>query len=175
MVAFASARARTALAWLWLSVVVIVLDQATKLLALQELALHRPVPVIDGLLNWMLTYNAGAAFSFLSDASGWQRWFFSALALVISAVLAVLLARLPRRDWRQAVPFALIIGGALGNLVDRLRFGHVVDFVDVYWGSAHFPAFNIADAAISIGAVLLIVFSVFTGAGGNSAAATASK
>jgi len=175
MAAVASTRTRSALPWLWLSLLVIVLDQATKLLALQELALHRPVPVIDGLLNWMLTYNPGAAFSFLSDASGWQRWFFSALALLISAVLAVLLRRMPRHDWRQALPFALIIGGALGNLVDRLRFGHVVDFVDVYWGSSHFPAFNVADAAISVGAVLLIVFSIFTDGGGNSGPAAPSK
>lgn len=163
--------ARNALAWLWLSTLVIVLDLATKELALRTLALHDPVAVIDGLLNWMLTYNYGAAFSFLSDASGWQRWFFSALAVAISGLLAVWLRRLPRSDWRQALPFALIIGGALGNLVDRLRFGYVVDFIDVYLGTLHWPAFNIADSAISIGAVLLVVF----GLRGNSPAVAESK
>lgn len=162
---------RSALAWLWLSALVIVLDLATKELALRTLALHDPIAVVDGLLNWMLTYNYGAAFSFLSDASGWQRWFFSALALVISGLLGVWLRRLPRSDWRQALPFALIIGGALGNLVDRLRFGYVVDFIDVYWGSYHWPAFNVADSAISVGAVLLVVF----GLRGNSPAVSDSK
>lgn len=162
---------RSALAWLWLSALVIVLDLATKELALRTLALHDPIAVVDGLLNWMLTYNYGAAFSFLSDASGWQRWFFSALALVISGLLGVWLRRLPRSDWRQALPFALIIGGALGNLVDRLRFGYVVDFIDVYWGSYHWPAFNVADSAISVGAVLLVVF----GLRGNSPAVADSK
>lgn len=162
---------RSALAWLWLSALVIVLDLATKELALRTLALHDPIAVVDGLLNWMLTYNYGAAFSFLSDASGWQRWFFSALAVVISGLLGVWLRRLPRSDWRQALPFALIIGGALGNLVDRLRFGYVVDFIDVYWGSYHWPAFNVADSAISVGAVLLVVF----GLRGNSPAVADSK
>lgn len=164
-------RGRTALAWLWLSALVIVLDLATKELALRTLSLHDPIPVVDGLLNWMLTYNYGAAFSFLSDASGWQRWFFSALAVVISGLLGVWLRRLPRSDWRQALPFALIIGGALGNLVDRLRFGYVVDFIDVYWGSYHWPAFNVADSAISVGAVMLVVF----GLRGNSPAVAESK
>ena len=163
--------ARTALPWLWLSLLVIVLDQLTKQLALDTLSLHDAVPVIDGLLNWTLTYNYGAAFSFLSDASGWQRWFFSALAVLISGVLAAWLWRLPRHDWRQALPFALIIGGALGNLVDRLRFGYVVDFIDVYQGGWHFPAFNIADSAISVGAVLLILL----GLRGNPAPAPESK
>src|SRR5690606_728386 len=138
----------SALSWLWLSLALIVADQATKLLALSGLALHDPVPVLEGWLNWTLTYNYGAAFSFLSDASGWQRWFFSVLAVAISALLAAWLARLPRGDWRQALPFALIIGGALGNLVDRLRFGYVVDFIDVYRGDWHWPAFNVADSAI---------------------------
>jgi len=149
----------SALSWLWLSLALIVADQATKLLALSGLALHDPVPVLEGWLNWTLTYNYGAAFSFLSDASGWQRWFFSVLAVAISALLAAWLARLPRGDWRQALPFALIIGGALGNLVDRLRFGYVVDFIDVYRGDWHWPAFNVADSAISVGAVLLVLFS----------------
>lgn len=149
-----------ALPWLGLSVLLIGLDQLTKLWAEATLQFQRPVPVIDGLLNWTLTYNEGAAFSFLSDASGWQRWFFSALAIGISGLLVFWMRRIPRHDWRHALPFALVIAGAIGNLIDRLRLGHVVDFVDVYWGASHWPAFNVADSAISIGAVLLILFGV---------------
>lgn len=149
----AAPRAPNALAWLVLSGLVIWLDATTKGLALEHLRLGEPVAVIDGLLNWTLVYNPGAAFSFLSDASGWQRWFFAALAVGMSALLTVWLARTDRRDWRQAAPFALVIGGALGNLVDRLVHGHVIDFIDAYWGTAHWPAFNIADSAIVIGAI----------------------
>lgn len=145
--------------WLLLSVVVIALDLWTKAIALRELRLHEPVPVIEGWLNWTLTRNYGAAFSFLSDAGGWQRWFFSALALGVSALLAVWLSRIPRNDWRQALPFALIIGGAIGNLADRIRFGYVVDFIDAYWRTHHWPAFNIADSAIVGGAIGLALFT----------------
>ena len=150
----------SALAWLLLSALLIGLDQWTKALALQHLQLHQPVPVIPGWLDWTLTYNYGAAFSFLSDAGGWQRWFFSALAVGVSAMLAVWLARIPRRDWRQALPFALIIGGALGNLIDRVRFGYVVDFIDAYWNEHHWPAFNLADSAIVCGAIGLALFTI---------------
>lgn len=149
-----------ALLWLVLSAVVLVLDLWTKEIALTHLALHEPVPVIDGLLNWTLTYNYGAAFSFLSDASGWQRWFFSALAVGVSVMLAFWLSRTPRHDWRQALPFALVIGGAIGNLIDRLRHGYVVDFIDAYWNTSHWPAFNIADSAIVAGAIGIALFSL---------------
>jgi signal peptidase II len=149
-----------ALSWLLLSALLIGLDQWTKALALQHLTLHQPVPVIPGWLDWTLTYNYGAAFSFLSDAGGWQRWFFSALALGVSILLATWLARIPRHDWRQALPFALIVGGALGNLIDRLRFGYVVDFVDAYWNQHHWPAFNVADSAIVGGAIGLALFTI---------------
>lgn len=148
-----------ALVWLVLSLVVLVLDLGTKELALARLALHEPVPVIDGLLNWTLTYNHGAAFSFLSDASGWQRWLFSGLAVGISAMLTFWLTRTARADWRQALPYALIIGGAIGNLIDRLRHGYVIDFIDAYWNTSHWPAFNIADSAIVVGAIGVALFS----------------
>jgi signal peptidase II len=149
-----------ALPWLGLSVLLIALDQWTKALALQHLEYRVPVPVIEGWLDWTLTYNYGAAFSFLSDAGGWQRWLFSGLAVGVSLALAVWLARIPRRDWRQALPFALIIGGALGNLIDRMRYGYVVDFVDAYWGVHHWPAFNVADSAIVVGAIGLALFTL---------------
>lgn len=147
-----------ALPWLWLSLVVIVLDLATKYLALGLLEPYRPVSVIDGVFYWTLVFNEGAAFSFLASASGWQRWFFSVAAIGISAMLVVWLRNTPRDDWRTALPFALIIGGALGNLYDRLRWGHVVDFVDVYIGSYNYPAFNLADSAIVAGAIGIVVF-----------------
>ncbi|GAP67401.1 signal peptidase II [Mizugakiibacter sediminis] len=152
-----------ALSWLWLSAAVIALDQATKQWVLAALEPYMPHAVIPGLLNWTLAFNTGAAFSFLADAAGWQRWFFVALAVLVSGVLAVWLARTGRRDWRTALPLALVVGGALGNLIDRLRLGHVVDFVQVYWRQWAFPAFNVADSAISVGAVLLIAFGLFGG------------
>ena len=152
-----------ALSWLGLSLVVFVLDYWTKQLALEHLEYEQLVPVIGEWFHWRLTYNTGAAFSFLRDAGGWQRWFFTALAVGVSALLAFWLSRLPRSDWRQALPFSLIIGGALGNLVDRVRYGHVVDFIDVlYWPGKHWPAFNIADSAIVCGAIGLALFTVLT-------------
>ena len=149
---------RSALPWLWLSLLIIAADFFTKQWALETLRMHQPVPVIDGVWQWTLTFNYGAAFSFLNDQGGWQRWLFAGLAVVISGVLAWLLRRVERGDWRQALPFTLIIGGAIGNLIDRLRYGYVVDFVDWYWRDYHWPAFNVADSAIVVGAVMLAVF-----------------
>ena len=146
-------------AWLWLSLLLIVADQATKWLAVANLEYLTPVPVIDGFWNWTLVHNYGAAFSFLSDAGGWQKWFFAGLAAVVSVVMALWLRLTPRAAWRDALPLALVIAGAVGNLIDRLRFGYVVDFVDWYVGKHHWPAFNVADSAIVVGAVLLVAFS----------------
>jgi signal peptidase II len=152
---------RNALPWLTLSAVVIALDQLTKAIAIHLLEPQIPHPVIPGFLNWTLAYNTGAAFSFLADQQGWQRWFFTLLAVVISAVLIRWLARTPRSDWRAALPLALVVGGAIGNLIDRLRIAHVTDFVQVYYQQWAFPSFNLADSAISVGATLLIVFGLF--------------
>jgi len=102
-------------------------------------------------------YNYGAAFSFLGDASGWQRWFFIILALVVIAVLIAWLNRLPAEDLRARVALVLILGGAAGNVIDRLVYGYVIDFIDVFYGSWHWPTFNIADSAISVGAALLLL------------------
>lgn len=151
----------SALPWLVLSIVIIALDQATKAWVRHALEPYAPHTVIPHVLNWTLAFNRGAAFSFLIDASGWQVWLFGILAIVVSAGLAVWLARTPRRDWRTALPLALIIGGALGNLIDRIAHGQVTDFVQVYWRTWSWPAFNVADSAISVGAVLLIAFSLF--------------
>ncbi len=152
-----------ALVWLALSFVVIVLDQATKAWVRHVLVPYVPQPVIPHVLNWTLAFNRGAAFSFLGDASGWQVWLFGLLAIVVCAALAVWLARTPRRDWRNALPLALIIGGALGNLIDRILHGQVTDFIQVYWQQWTYPAFNVADSCITVGAVLLVAFSVFGG------------
>lgn len=149
-----------ALPWLLLSLLVIALDQLTKYVAVTELQSVGSVAVIPGLLNWTLAFNPGAAFSFLAGEGGWQRWLFASLAIGVSAVLAFWLARTPRGDWRNAAPLALIIGGALGNLIDRLRLGHVVDFIHVHYQQWNYPAFNIADSAICVGAVMLIVFGL---------------
>jgi signal peptidase II len=156
--------------WLVLSAIVIALDQLTKAIALALLEPQVQHPVIPGFLNWTLAFNPGAAFSFLHDAGGWQRWLFSALAIVVSGVLVTWLRRTPRADWRTALPLALVIGGALGNLVDRIRLGRVTDFIEVYYQQWSWPAFNVADSAISVGAVLLILFGLRggkTGPGGG--------
>lgn len=150
-----------AMPWLLLSLLVIGLDQLSKLWALHALQpIGVPHAVIPGLLNWTLTFNLGAAFSFLASGSGWQRWFFVALAVLISAMLAVWLARTARRDWRTALPLALIIGGALGNAIDRLHAAKVTDFIQVYYRQWSYPVFNLADCAITLGAVLLILFGL---------------
>lgn len=153
-----------ALSWLLLSVAVIVLDQLSKFWALSALQpAGVPHPVIPGLLNWTLAFNTGAAFSFLASSAGWQRWFFVVLALVICAVLVIWLARTSRRDWRSALPLTLIIGGAIGNLIDRLHAAQVTDFIQVYYRQWSYPVFNVADCGITVGAVLLVAFGLFAG------------
>lgn len=153
-----------ALRWLWLSAVVIVLDQISKFWALDALQpAGMPHPVIPGFLNWTLAFNTGAAFSFLANSTGWQRWFFVLLAVAISGVLVVWLKRTARGDWRTALPLGLIVGGALGNLIDRLHAAQVTDFIQVYYRDWYYPVFNVADCAITVGAVLLIAFGLFAG------------
>lgn len=145
--------------WFGLAAAVVLVDQITKWWALSALAFQRPVEVLP-FFNLTLVFNRGAAFSFLAGAGGWQRLFFIGLALVIAAVLAVWLAR---SAWRQrwlAAGLALILGGAIGNVIDRIRFGHVVDFLDFHAAGWHWPAFNIADSAITIGAIALLLTSI---------------
>ena len=152
---------RSGLSWLWLTAFVIVLDQASKAVVLHLLAPYAPHPAITGFFNWTLAFNTGAAFSFLADHPQWSRWLFSIIAVAVSAVLVRWLAQTPRRDWRTALPLALVIGGAIGNLIDRVRAGQVTDFIQVYIGTWPFPAFNLADSAISVGAALLVIFGLF--------------
>lgn len=150
-----------ALSWLFLSLVLVVLDQASKWFAVARLQFEQPVPFVDGFWNWTLTHNRGAAFSFLADAGGWQHWLFVGLACLVSAALVAALRHTPRSDWRNALPFAMVISGALGNVVDRVRFGYVVDFVQWYWRDFHWPVFNLADSCIVVGAALLVIGSLW--------------
>lgn len=146
-------------AWYALALLIIVLDQLAKGMAEQYLEYGRPL-VLTSWFNLTLQYNPGAAFSFLSDAGGWQRYFFSAIAVVISAILVVWLYRLPATQRLLPLSLALILGGAIGNLWDRVVLGHVVDFISVHYGGYFFPAFNIADSAITVGAALMILDSL---------------
>lgn len=148
--------------WLWLSALIVVLDQLTKIVAETKLLLHQPVEVIPGFFNFTLMYNKGAAFSFLSDAGGWQRVFFVILSTAISIFLFIWLKQISKDEDQQhkkllQVAIAFILGGAIGNLIDRAMTGAVVDFIQVYYATSYFPAFNIADSAITIGAGLLIL------------------
>jgi len=141
--------------WAWISILIIILDQASKLLADHFLQYHQPVDIMP-MFNLTLMYNKGAAFSFLANAGGWQRWFFLVLTSVVSIFIFMWLKKLKPHQVLQYTALALILGGAIGNLIDRAIYGHVIDFLDVYYQQHHWPAFNIADSAISIGAILLI-------------------
>jgi signal peptidase II len=143
--------------WLPLAAVIIVADQAVKAWMVHHFVLLERVHVLR-VLDIILTYNTGAAFSFLSDAAGWQRWLFVLLALGVSAALVVWMRRLQAAaHGLLACGLALIVGGALGNMIDRLTLGRVVDFIHVHWRQAYFPAFNLADSAITVGAVVLLI------------------
>jgi signal peptidase II len=146
------------LKWLWLSSLAIVLDQASKLVVDNSMQLYESIPLMP-YFNLTYVHNTGAAFSFLSEAGGWQRWFFAVLALAISAVLSVWLARLEKHETLLAVALSLVLGGAIGNLIDRLAYGYVIDFLDVYYNTWHWPAFNIADSAITLGVALMLAES----------------
>ena len=155
--ASASGRALTGRVWLWLSLAVIALDQASKAWAVRHLSFHVATPVLP-VLDLTLAYNTGAAFSFLAGESGWQRWLLTALALVVAVLIVGYLGRLKaRRQGLLCAALALILGGALGNLIDRLRLGYVVDFISAHWHGHYFPAFNVADSSITIGAALLLI------------------
>jgi signal peptidase II len=142
--------------WLWLSLLVVGLDQATKWLAESLLEPYQPL-LLAPSLNLTLMYNEGAAFSFLSSAGGWQRWFFAGFAFVMSIVLVVWLLRLRRDERFTAAALSLVAGGAVGNLIDRVHTGRVVDFIQLYAGDWYWPAFNVAASAITIGVALLLL------------------
>lgn len=149
----------SALIWLILSIILIVLDQWTKQIAVVNLTYGESVAFVDGFWNWTLAHNTGAAFSFLADSGEWAHWFFVVMKIAVSLVLIVLLSKMPRNHWHDALPYALIIAGALGNLIDRFRYGYVIDFIEWYYRDFSWPVFNIADSCIVAGAVVLILFS----------------
>ncbi len=144
------------LKWLWLSLAILILDQWSKIAIDSSMRLYESIAIIPGF-NLTYVHNTGAAFSFLSEAGGWQRWFFAAMAFTISIVLSVWLYRLKKHETFLAVALALVLGGAIGNLIDRLAYGYVIDFLDVYYQSWHWPAFNVADMAISLGVFLMLL------------------
>jgi signal peptidase II len=145
---------RSPMIWLWLAVLTVILDQVTKVAAEQLLTFAQPVYLLP-VLDFTLLYNKGAAFSFLADQSGWQRWFFTAVSVGVSVMLIVWIKRLPRGAVWLPIALALILGGAVGNLIDRVIYGHVVDFISLHWNNKYFPAFNIADSAITLGAIMM--------------------
>ncbi|MGD8910466.1 MAG: signal peptidase II [Chromatiales bacterium] len=145
--------------WLWLSLFVILLDQGSKQIA-NTLMIEGEVQVLLPFFNLTLAYNPGAAFSFLSDQGGWQRYFFIVLALVVTAVMLVWLSRLKREEGWIAAALGLIIGGAVGNLIDRIWLGHVIDFIQLHYADLYWPAFNVADSAIFLGVAIMLLDSL---------------
>jgi len=149
------------LRWLWLTLICLIADQVTKHWVAGSFNLYESVQLLP-IFSLTYVHNPGAAFSFLADQGGWQRWFFTAIAAIACVVFIVWLAKTPKNQTLISVAFALMLSGALGNLIDRVLFGYVIDFIDFHWNGSHFPAFNIADSMIFIGAALMILDS-FTG------------
>jgi signal peptidase II len=150
------------LKWLWLSVLVLVVDQASKLAVSGTMQLYESIALIPSF-NLTYVHNTGASFSFLSGAGGWQRWFFAVLAIIVSGILGVWLSKLKKQEILLSVAISLVLGGAIGNLVDRLLYGYVIDFFDFYVGTWHFAVFNVADAGISVGVGLMMLESLGVG------------
>lgn len=149
--------------WFWyaISAVIVILDQLSKH-AIEAAFEYGETKVFTSFFNFTLAYNTGAAFSFLADAGGWQRWFFGVIAIVASALLIVWIGRVAAVKVREAFALAFILGGALGNLYDRIVLGHVVDFIVVHYQDNYWPAFNLADSAITLGAAILIIDMLFS-------------
>ena len=145
------------LVWVILSVMILMADRWTKLYMLNHLTLGEPRTVFP-VLNFTLAFNTGAAFSFLHNASGWQNIFFSGLAAVVSIVILKWLWEHPAREWWSNAALSLILGGALGNVWDRLTYGYVIDFIDFHWQGYHFAIFNVADTAVCVGAAMMILY-----------------
>lgn len=146
---------KNSLRWLWVALIVIIADQATKWLAVGFLEFAQPVVVLP-VFDLTLLHNTGAAFSFLAEMGGWQRWFFAAIAVGMTAYLSHWLYKTPADQKLLCISLAMIIGGAVGNLIDRMLLGYVIDFISIHWQQYYYPAFNIADSAITVGAVLMI-------------------
>ncbi len=146
--------------WLWIAIVVFGLDRLTKYMAQEFLNPYSPLSVTPGF-NLMLSYNKGAAFSFLDQAPGWQMWFFGTIAVAVSIAIIIWLTRLSARDRWVSIALSMIVGGALGNLWDRIHYGHVIDFIQWYVADFYWPVFNVADSAVCVGAAMLFVSTFF--------------
>jgi signal peptidase II len=151
---------QTGLRWCWVSLLVIIIDRLTKMVVLSHLVVYKPLQMTS-FFNLTLAYNKGAAFSFLGSASGWQSWLFGLLAVAVSVTLLIWLKRLSSQQWWISIALSLIIGGALGNLFDRVYYGEVIDFLQFHAGQFYWPVFNIADSAICAGAFMLVVEAIF--------------
>lgn len=150
---------KNSLKWLFLSLIILILDQITKTWVSTHLSFNQPINILP-YFDLRLLHNTGAAWSILADQGGWQRWFLSGLAIIVSIIIMIWLTRLDSKQRWLACALALILGGALGNVIDRIIYGYVVDFIDIYYQAWHWPAFNIADIGISIGAVMLLIDAI---------------
>lgn len=157
----------TGLSWLWLTCLCLIVDQVSKQWIANSMDLYQSINVLP-FFSLTYVHNLGAAFSFLADQGGWQRWFFTAVAAIASIVFIVWLAKTPKSNRYLSIAFALMLSGALGNLIDRALFGYVIDFLDFYIGNNHWPAFNVADSMIFIGAGLMILDSFKNSADNSS-------
>ena len=146
----------TILRWYILSAFVVLADQLTKNIVTENFLYGENLNVFSGV-NLILIHNAGAAFSFLSDAGGWQRWLFLLISLIVSIILAAWLYRLKKTQFFMPLSLSLILGGAIGNLIDRIFLGYIIDFIDIFYKSYHWPVFNIADASITLGVAIFII------------------
>ena len=159
MTSFATARFGAS-RWLAVTLIVLIADQITKLLVVERFELFDSI-TINAFLDFMRLHNEGVAFSMFADSSGWQRWFFSGLGVVVTSIIVIWITRLPAQGQNLlAAGLASIAGGALGNVIDRILRGHVIDFIRVHYEDAYFPAFNIADSAITVGAAMIILDSI---------------
>jgi len=150
----------SALIWLWLSLFIVVLDQITKIGISASLELYQSIPIMPSF-NLTLLHNKGAAWSILATAGGWQRWFLGGVAIIVIAIITAWLNRIKRQEYWLASALALVIGGAVGNVIDRIIYGYVVDFIDIYYQTWHWPAFNIADSAITVGIFIFLFHLLF--------------
>ncbi|BBN80937.1 lipoprotein signal peptidase [Pseudoalteromonas sp. A25] len=152
---------KSGLVWLWLSLLLFAVDYVTKAVVVANMELYESIELLP-FFNFTYMHNYGAAFSFLSEAGGWQRWFLSVVAIAISALLLFWLKKLPARSWVLCCAYSMVLAGALGNLIDRLIHGYVIDFLHFYYQNWHYPAFNVADMAI-VGGAGLLIFDAFKG------------
>ena len=149
---------QSGLRWIWLTLLCLVVDQVSKQWVVGSMELYQSINVLP-FFDIRYVHNPGAAFSFLADQGGWQRWFFTVIAVIASIIFIVWMAKTPKEQKTLSIAFALMLSGALGNLIDRVMYGYVIDFLDFYLCGTHWPAFNVADSMIFIGAALMIIDS----------------